>query len=190
MLDSASGCMLCSVCLMGARRDSGECAALPALSAPLEWTALTLDHTHHRRGALRPHPQLCMGVTRAGAVISQTNKSHQKIKNPFIYLFILVSELCAATWDVQEKCFKVHPPLGQRGFSSGSYSWMLELHCAEQCAEFWHQKVQNIFSALIKNLIFTSMICDITNSLETNPGSIFLVHKCDVETWRHLVSSS
>ena len=42
------------------------------------------------------------------------------------------------------------------------------------------------FSALIKNHILAGwpscMICDITNSLEANPGPILSFNKCDVET--------
>ena len=45
------------------------------------------------------------------------------------------------------------------------------------------------FPVLIENLILrgllASMICDITTSLEDNPGQLWssVQHKCDVETW-------
>ena len=56
----------------------------------------------------------------------------------------------------------------------------------EGCFHIHLLKVES-FSELIENLIVrggpTGMICDITNSLEANPGPVGNLHKYDVETW-------
>ena len=55
----------------------------------------------------------------------------------------------------------------------------------EGCFHIHLLKVER-FTVITENQILrgvpTIMICDITNSLEANPGPIFNLHKCDVET--------
>ena len=104
---------------------------LPGVSAPSEWTARTLCHTHPHGGVLRPHPQLRMGVTwaaaaAAAAAISQTKpKYYSQTKKPRQPIRGAAASWFSSLWPV---CSHVRHA-GERGFNvlpmSYAQQWLL-----------------------------------------------------------------
>lgn len=95
---------------LGSSERFRECGALPGVSAPPQWTALTPDRARHR-GLPRPHPQPRVSVTRARAAANRSSRITGRRTNeqttsgsrsPFEFNY---TKLWAAMEDIREEDF-------------------------------------------------------------------------------------